>query len=102
MCITPANLEKFRIAIYSIRAQGGTDIGNAMKMALSVLKHRRYRNPVTAILLLSDGEDDEAPERVRSDLQTYNIREPFTIKTFGFGRDVCPRTMNEIAHMKEG
>jgi len=39
-----------------------------MKMALSVLKHRKYRNPVTAILLLSDGEDDEAPERVRSDL----------------------------------
>lgn len=73
-----------------------------MKMALSVLKHRKYRNPVTAILLLSDGEDFEAPERVRQDLLAYNIREAFTIKTFGFGRDVCPRIMSEIAHMKEG
>lgn len=100
--ITSENIPKFQIAISAICAQGGTDIGNAMKMALSVIKHRRYRNPVTAILLLSDGIDEEAPEKVRSDLSTYNIREPFTIKTFGFGTDVCPRIMNEIAHMKEG
>lgn len=73
-----------------------------MRMALSVLKHRKHKNPVTAIFLLSDGEDPNAPETVRNDLNIYNIRDPFTIKTFGFGRDVCPRIMAEIAHMKEG
>lgn len=36
-----------------------------MKMALSVLKHRKYKNPVSAIFLLSDGEDGGAEERVR-------------------------------------
>lgn len=73
-----------------------------MKMALSVLKHRKYKNPVSAIFLLSDGVDEGAEERVKSDLNQYNIRDPFTIKTFGFGRDVCPKIMAEIAHLKEG
>lgn len=68
MRVTPDNIEKFKIAINSIYAKGGTDIGNAMRMALSVLKHRKYKNPVAAILLLSDGEDDDAPETVRNDL----------------------------------
>ena len=35
-------------------------------------------------------------------LRRCDIRYPFTIKTFGFGTDVCPKIMNEIAHMKEG
>lgn len=40
-----------------------------MKMALSILKHRKYKNPVSAIFLLSDGIDDGAEERVRDDLR---------------------------------
>lgn len=102
MRVTANNVPKFRIAIHSLQARGGTDIGNGMKMALSVLKHRRFKNPVSAIFLLSDGVDFGAEERVQADLIQYNIRDPFTIKTFGFGRDVCPRLMAEIAHMKEG
>lgn len=39
-----------------------------MKMALSILKHRKYKNPVSAIFLLSDGVDEGAEERVRDDL----------------------------------
>lgn len=73
-----------------------------MKMALSILKHRKYKNPISAIFLLSDGVDEGAEERVRDDLYQYNIRDSFTIKTFGFGRDCCPKIMSEIAHYKEG
>jgi len=40
-----------------------------MKMALSVLKHRKYKNPVAAIFLLSDGEDEGASGRVWKDIQ---------------------------------
>ena len=71
-------------------------------MALSVLKHRRYKNPVSAIFLLSDGVDEGAEERVKEDLKQYHIRDPFVIKTFGFGKDCCPKMMSEIAHLKEG
>lgn len=49
-----------------------------------------------------DGEDDGAEERVRDSLKSADIKDPFTIKTFGFGADVCPKIMSEIAHLKEG
>jgi hypothetical protein len=35
-------------------------------------------------------------------MRRCNLKDTFTIKTFGFGRDVCPKIMSEIAHMKEG
>lgn len=67
-------------------------------------------NDVTAIFLLSgvviwlcvDGVDEGAEERVLDSLRSCKITDPFTIKSFGFGVDVCPKIMNEIAHMKEG
>ena len=55
MKCSPNNLNKFLIAIDALEARGGIDVGNAMKMALSVLKHRRYKNPVSAIFLLTCG-----------------------------------------------
>ena len=68
MRVTTENVRKFRIAISSLQARGGTDIGNGMKMALSILKHRKYKNPISAIFLLSDGVDEGAEERVRDDI----------------------------------
>ncbi|CAD8144235.1 unnamed protein product [Paramecium octaurelia] len=102
MRVTQENMYKFEIAIDTIEANGENDIANAVKMALSVLKHRRCKNPVASIFLLSDGEEDGASERVRHLLQEKNLKEPFTINTFGFGKDCCPKIMSEIAHFKEG
>ncbi|CAD8056121.1 unnamed protein product [Paramecium sonneborni] len=102
MRVSDENKYKFLIAIETIQANGSTDIGNAMKMALSVLKHRKFKNPIASIFLLSDGEDEGAAGRVWNDIQSKNIREPYTINTFGFGRDCCPKIMSEIAHFKEG
>ena len=53
-------------------------------------------------IIFLDGVDEGGEERVANTLRRNYIPDPFTIKTFGFGRDVCPRLMNEIAHMKEG
>ena len=39
-----------------------------MHMAFSVIKHRKYKNPVCAIFLLSDGVDEGAEERVGDSL----------------------------------
>mgnify|MGYP001810613778 CR=1 FL=1 len=69
-----------------------------MKIALSVLKHRRYKNSVSAIFLLSNGVDEGAEEKVKEDLKQYHIRDPFVIKTFGFGKEGCSKMMSEIAH----
>ena len=53
MRVTPENIVKFRTAIHSIQARGGTNIENGMHMAFSCIRHRRYRNPITAVFLLS-------------------------------------------------
>lgn len=68
MRVNAENIYKFNIAIDTIEASGGTDIGNGMKMALSVLKHRKFKNPIASIFLLSDGEDEGAAGRVWKDI----------------------------------
>ena len=60
MKCTSDNLTKFKIAIAALKAGSGTDVANGMNVALSVLKHRRYKNPVSAIFLLSAGKDEGA------------------------------------------
>ncbi|XXG63988.1 hypothetical protein AAC387_Pa05g2058 [Persea americana] len=39
----------------------GTCVGDALKKATKVLEDRRERNPVASVMLLSDGQDDRAP-----------------------------------------
>ena len=42
-------------AIQTMQANGGTNIGGGLDIALKQLQERRYRNPISSILLLSDG-----------------------------------------------
>jgi len=37
-----------------------------MDVSLAILKQRRFQNPVTSILLLSDGLDEGASDRVKT------------------------------------
>jgi len=73
-----------------------------MRRAFSVIKNRRYKNPVTAVFLLSDGLDEGAELKVRKSLQEYNIQDYFTIDTFGLGHEHCPQLMVEIAKLGHG
>merc|ERR1719245_1657069 len=50
------------IGTIRLQAGGGTSIAAGLDMALSVMERRRQRNKVSAILLLTDGQD----ERTRS------------------------------------
>jgi Mg-chelatase subunit ChlD len=47
-----------------MRAGGGTSIRNGLSKGISVLRNRKHLNPITAIMLLTDGQggdpsDDE-------------------------------------------
>ncbi|EEC74493.1 hypothetical protein OsI_09963 [Oryza sativa Indica Group] len=44
-------------AISSLVASGGTNIADALKKGAKVVKDRRRKNPVSSIILLSDGQD---------------------------------------------
>ena len=88
--------------IKSITADGGTDINLGMKHAFKVIKDRRYKNPVTGVFLLSDGLDANAQVRVKKSLDFYQLKDNFTINSFGYGNDHSPELMNDVAKLKDG
>jgi len=75
---------------------GGTSIAAGLDMALSVMEQRRQRNMVSAILLLTDGQDgstrSQIPELVRRAAQA-NV----SIYAFGFGQDHDAALLSEIS-----
>merc|ERR1719356_17249 len=52
-----------------LQAGGGTSIAAGLDLALSVMERRRQRNKVSAILLLTDGQDESTRSRVPQLLQ---------------------------------
>eukprot|EP00698_Gefionella_okellyi_P001656 TRINITY_DN11554_c0_g1_i1.p1 TRINITY_DN11554_c0_g1~~TRINITY_DN11554_c0_g1_i1.p1 ORF type:complete len:647 (+),score=145.72 TRINITY_DN11554_c0_g1_i1:57-1943(+) len=82
-------------------AQGSTSISLGLKLALDVLRARRTTNPVTSILLLTDGEDDSA----RNDcpvLLRDGLPENATVFTFGFGARHDAAVMMDVAECGHG
>ncbi|KAL6641044.1 hypothetical protein ACP70R_019225 [Stipagrostis hirtigluma subsp. patula] len=100
-------------AVASLDSDGGTNIGDGLRMAAQVLADRRHRNAVTSVMLLSDGEDTYvAPGRRRNngaryiDLVPSSFRSsgtrPAPIHTFGFGTDHDAAAMHTIAEATRG
>ncbi|RCV42622.1 hypothetical protein SETIT_9G230000v2 [Setaria italica] len=74
-------------AVESLVANGATDINKGLQVASEVLADRRYRNTVTSVILLSDGQDTAASNRSGP------------IHTFGFGTDHDAAAMHTIAEL---
>lgn len=51
--------------INQIYAGGGTSIDAGIAMGIKMLQDRRYKNAVTSIFLLSDGQDGGADVRIK-------------------------------------
>lgn len=64
--LTKSNQPFIFDTIENIKATGGTNIASAMDVTLAMLKQRRFSNPVTSVLLLSDGLDEGAQDRVKT------------------------------------
>lgn len=54
-----ASAAEAREAIVQLRAEGGTQIGAGLKASLGVLEKRRSPNPSSAVVLLTDGLDND-------------------------------------------
>ncbi|KAL2907013.1 E3 ubiquitin-protein ligase WAV3 [Bienertia sinuspersici] len=94
-------------AINSLRANGGTNIISGLKLAVQVLEQRREKNPVSSIILLSDGHDNQngngsnfvdslcdLPPCLRAnDSQTDTV----PVYTFGFGIDHDAAALHAVA-----
>ncbi|CAK91880.1 unnamed protein product (macronuclear) [Paramecium tetraurelia] len=101
---TQENKPLLKKAILELKGLASTNISDGMNKALWMLKNRKYKNPVSCIFLLSDGQDDYkgAEQRVFDQLQLLKIEEKFVIHTFGYGQDHDAYVMNQIAKYREG
>ncbi|PWA57361.1 von Willebrand factor, type A [Artemisia annua] len=82
--------------INSLVAGGGTNIAEALKKGSKVMTDRKFKNPVSGMILLSDGQDNYNYET----LTVPDTRIP--IHTFGFGSDHDANLLHSISEQSGG
>lgn len=90
-----ANIMAMRLA-----ANGGTSIAAGLDMGLRVLEQRRQRNKVSAILLLTDGQDSSTRQRLPG-LIARARQEGCALYAFGFGSDHDASLLSEFAEQAQ-
>ncbi|XP_074300378.1 E3 ubiquitin-protein ligase WAV3-like [Silene latifolia] len=93
----------------SITAKGTTNIIAGLQTAVKVLEERREKNPVTSIILLSDGQDNanpnfmsclnRLPQSIRSNAvgSGLTLSDKIPVYTFGFGSDHDAKALHAIS-----
>ncbi|KAG2543591.1 hypothetical protein PVAP13_9NG761000 [Panicum virgatum] len=101
-------------AVESLTAGGTTNIAEGLRTAAKVLGERRYRNAVSSVILLSDGQDNHTVRRTRGRVPNYEALVPPSfvpagtgdrsapIHTFGFGHNHDAAAMHVIAEATGG
>lgn len=109
-------------AMDALIATGGTNIAEGLKKGVKVLEDRREKNPISSIMLLSDGQDTYSmssgrqlpfllgggtadsrrlvPRSIRRSTSLGHLQIP--IHTFGFGSDHDAATMHAISEVSGG
>ncbi|RLN42857.1 uncharacterized protein C2845_PM01G40520 [Panicum miliaceum] len=96
-----------RRAVESLKAGGGTNIGEALRRAAKVIDERMHRNAVASVVLLSDGQDTyTVPRRGGYGGRDANydalVPPSDPVHTFGFGTDHDAAAMHTIAEATGG
>ncbi|XP_059291799.1 E3 ubiquitin-protein ligase WAV3-like [Lycium ferocissimum] len=71
-------------AVNSLSSNGGTNIAEALKKSAKIMTERKWKNPVSSIILLSDGQD------------TYTVNSPSVAATQINYRSLLPVSMQRI------
>ncbi|GER51269.1 zinc finger C3HC4-type RING finger family protein [Striga asiatica] len=90
-------------AVNSLVAGGGTNIAEGLRKGAKVMEDRRETNPVSSIILLSDGQDTYTVNGPNK--PDYNLLLPSSIlpvHAFGFGADHDASSMHSISEMSGG
>merc|ERR1712232_172358 len=88
------------VSTLRLAAGGGTSIAAGLDMALSVMERRHQRNKVSAILLLTDGQDGSTRGRL-PELLRRTAAANCALYAFGFGRDHDAALLSEIAEQAQ-
>ncbi|KAI9202993.1 uncharacterized protein BJ171DRAFT_157778 [Polychytrium aggregatum] len=94
---SPTNRLRFFRAVDSLQARGGTYLGSGLNAALDLLEQRQSRNPVSAIMLLSDGEDNRENLEAYTQLTARFQTNPAPVYSFGYGADHDVDKMTSLA-----
>ncbi|KHG21439.1 Uncharacterized protein F383_28094 [Gossypium arboreum] len=101
-------------AVNSVIANGGTNIAEGLRKGAKVMEDRTEKNPVSSIILLSDGQDTVNGVRPNSSYPNYGSLVPISIRsgdnrefqipvhTFGFGTDHDASLMHSISEISGG
>jgi len=84
------------IAAVQLSAGGGTSIAAGLDLGLQVMEQRRQRNKVSAILLLTDGQDSSTRGRLPA-LMTRASEAHCSVYAFGFGADHDASLLSSVA-----
>ncbi|CAF1369809.1 unnamed protein product [Rotaria magnacalcarata] len=83
----------------NIRASGGTYIGSGLEMAIKLLRDRQAANPLGALLVLTDGQDNQRHDY--SNLMEQ-LPENVVCHTFGYGSDHNAALLSQLAEQGHG
>ena len=67
--VTPENLPMLESNIAGLISGGGTNINSGLSLALKTMRDRKFRNSVTSVFLLSDGQDRGAEQQFSKTLE---------------------------------
>lgn len=114
--MTDAGRQQALQAVNSLVANGGTNIAEGLRKGAKVMEDRKERNPVSSIILLSDGQDTYTvngsngnqpqpnyqlllPMSMRS---SQNTGFQIPVHSFGFGTDHDASSMHTISEISGG
>jgi Ca-activated chloride channel homolog len=97
--------EKARQTAMSVLAEGGTALYDSVSQAFDYLQGRKERDTITAIVVLTDGQDTDSKmslqallEKVKSDEETKSVR----IFTIRYGNEASKDALQKIADETQG
>ncbi|CAF4720030.1 unnamed protein product [Rotaria socialis] len=82
-----------------IHDAGGTYIGQGLEMGINLFRTRQTKNPVSALLLLTDGQDNQTHDYTQL-MQT--LPEGVQCHTFGYGPDHTAALLVRLAEQGNG
>lgn len=96
MCMDAAGKEAAREAVQRLSAGGGTSIAAGLDCAIANMEQRRHRNPVSAVFLLSDGQDGTTGSQVQELVGRARAAQ-CSLYAFGFGSDHDAQLLSSFA-----
>lgn len=94
--MTPEGRDAAKIATMRLQANGGTAIPAGLEVALRTLEMRRQRNAVSAIFLLTDGQDGTSRQQVDELVRRCRACGA-SLYAFGFGADHDSKLLGAFA-----